>query len=57
LVKGNAIKAPTKTKAQQKQHNIQDKVGKPHNNPGVKDILEIRTKRETKEILEGGRKT
>ncbi len=24
LVKGNVIKAPTKTKAQQKQHDIQD---------------------------------
>jgi hypothetical protein len=48
---------PTKTKAQQKQHNIQDKVGKSHNNPEVKDILSIRTKKETEEILEGGRKT
>ena len=28
LVKGNVIKAPTKTKEQQKQHDIQDKVGK-----------------------------
>ncbi len=26
LVKGNVIKPPTKTKAQQKQHDIQDKV-------------------------------
>ena len=36
LVKGNVIKAPTKTKAQQKQHDIQDKVGKSLNNPEVK---------------------
>ena len=27
LVKENVIKEPTKTKAQQKQHDIQDKVG------------------------------
>jgi hypothetical protein len=26
LVIGNVIKAPTKTKAQQKQHDIQDKI-------------------------------
>ena len=39
LVKGNVIKAPTKTKAQQKQHNIQDKVGKSLNNPEVKDLV------------------
>ncbi len=42
LVKGNVIKAPTKTKAQQKQHDIQDKVGKigpgkSRNNQEVKD--------------------
>ncbi len=28
LVKGNVMKAPTKTKTQQKQRDIQDKVGK-----------------------------
>jgi hypothetical protein len=28
LVKGNVIKAPKKTKAQQKQHDIQNKAGK-----------------------------
>ena len=33
LVKGNVIQAPTKTKTLQKQHDIQDKVGKSLNNP------------------------
>jgi hypothetical protein len=28
LIKGNVIEAQTKTKAQQKKHDIQDKVGK-----------------------------
>jgi hypothetical protein len=57
LVKGNVIKAPTKTKAQQKQHDIQDKVGKSLNNPEVKDLVGTRTKKETKEVLDSGRKT
>ena len=57
LVKGNVIKAPTKTKAQQKQHDIQDKVGKSLNNPEVKDLVGTRTKKEKKEILNSGRKT
>ena len=57
LVKGNVIKAPTKTKAQQKQRDIQDKVGKSLNNPKVKDLVGTRTKKETKEILESDRKT
>ena len=57
LVKGNVIKAPTKTKAQQKQHDIQDKVGKSLNNPEVKDLVGPRSKKQTKEILESGRKT
>jgi hypothetical protein len=57
LVKGNVIKAPTKTKAQQKQRDIQDKVGKSLNNPEVKDLVGIKSKKETKEILESGRKT
>ena len=57
LVKGNVIKAPTKTKAQQKQHDIQDKVGKSLNNPEVKDLVGTRTKKETKEILNSERKT
>ena len=57
LVKGNLIKAPTKTKAQQKQRDIQDKVGKSLNNPEVKDLVGTRTKKETKEILESDRKT
>ena len=57
LVKGNIIKAPTKTKAQQKQRDIQDKVGKSLNNPEVKDLVGVKTKKETKEILESGRKT
>ena len=57
LVKGNVIKAPTKTKAQQKQRDIQDKVGKSLNNPEVKDLVGTRTKKETKEILESDRKT
>jgi hypothetical protein len=34
--KGYLRKAPTKTKAQQKQQDIQDKGGKPSNNPQVK---------------------
>ncbi len=33
LVKGYIITAPTKTKVQQKQHDIQDKVDKSLNNP------------------------
>ena len=57
LVKGNVIKAPTKTKAQQKQRDIQDKVGKSLNNPEVKDLVGTITKKETKEILESDRKT
>ena len=57
LVKGNVIKAPTKTKAQQKQRDIQDKVGKSLNNPEVKDLVGVRTKKETKKILESDRKT
>ena len=57
LVKGNVIKAPTKTKAQQKQRDTRDKVGKAQNNPEVKDLVGVRTKKETKEILESGRKT
>jgi hypothetical protein len=57
LVKGNVIKAPTKTKAQQKQRDIQDKVGKSLNNPEVKDLVGTRTKKETTEILESDRKT
>ncbi len=36
LVKGNVIKAPTKTKTQQKQRDIQDKVGKSLDNPKEK---------------------
>ncbi len=60
MVKGNVIKAPTKTKttkAQQKQHDIQDKVGKSLKNPEIKDLVGIRTKKETKEILDSGRTT
>jgi hypothetical protein len=57
LVKGNVIKAPTKTKTQQKQRDIQDKVGKSLNNPEVKNLVGVRTKKETKGILESGRKT
>jgi hypothetical protein len=57
LVKGNVIKAPTKTKTQQKQHDIQDKVGKSLNNPEVKDLVGTRTKKQTKEILNSERKT
>ncbi len=57
LVKGNVIKAPTKTKAQQKQHDIQDKIGKSLNNPEVKDLVGTRTKKETKAISESYRKT
>ena len=57
LVKGNLIKAPTKTKSQQKQHDIQDKVGKSLNNPEVKDLVGTKTKKETKEILDSDRKT
>ena len=57
LVKGIVIKAPSKTKAQQKQHDIQDKVGKSLNNPEVKDLVGVRTKKQTKEILDSGRTT
>ena len=57
LVKGNVIKAPTKTKAQQKQRDIQDKVGKSLNNPEVKDLVGTRSKKQTKEILNSERKT
>ncbi len=45
MVKGNFIKTPTKTKAQQKQHDIQDKVGKSLNNPEVKDLVGTRSKK------------
>ena len=57
LIKGNIIKAPTKTKAQQKRHDIQDKVGKSLNNPEVKDLVGTRSKKDTKEIIESERKT
>ncbi len=57
LVKGNVMKAPTKTKAQQKQRDIQDTVGKSQNNPEVKDLVGTRTKKETKEKWESDRKT
>ncbi len=39
--KGNVIKAPTKTRAQQKQHDVQDKNGKSLNNPEVKDLVGV----------------
>jgi hypothetical protein len=48
LVKGNVIKAPTKTKSQQKQHDIQDKVNKSLNNPEVKDFSRHRNKERNK---------
>ncbi len=51
------MKAPTKTKAQQKQHDIPDKVGESLNNPEVKDLVGIQTKNQTKEILDSGRTT
>jgi hypothetical protein len=57
LVKSNVIKAPTKTIAQQKQRDIQDKVNKSFNNSELKDLVGTRTKKETKEILERARKT
>ncbi len=41
-MKGNVINAPTKTKAQQKTHDIQDKVGNSLNNPEVKDLVGVR---------------
>ncbi len=50
-------KAPTKTKAQQKQRDIQDKVGKSLNNPEVKDLVGTRLKKQTKEILNIEHKT
>ncbi len=43
LVKGNVIKAPSKTKAQQKKHDVQDIVGTSLNNPEVKDLVGTRT--------------
>jgi hypothetical protein len=57
LIKGNIIKAPTKTKEKKKKHDIQHKVGKSQNNPEVKDLVGTRTKKETKEIIESTRKT
>jgi hypothetical protein len=58
VVKGNVIKAPTKTlQSTTKQHDIQDKICKSLNNPEVKDLVGTRTKKETKEILESDRKT
>ena len=57
LIKGNIIKAPTKTKVQQNKHDIQDKVGKSQNNPEVKDLIGNKTKKEIKEMLDSGRKT
>ncbi len=44
------MKAPTKTKAQRKQYDIQDKVGKSLNNPQGKDLVGTGTKKETKDI-------
>jgi hypothetical protein len=43
--------------AQQKQRDIQDKVGKSLNNPEVKDLVGTRTKKQTKEILNSERKS
>ncbi len=40
-----------------KKHDIQDKAGKSLNNLEDKDLVGIRTKRETKEILDSGRTT
>jgi hypothetical protein len=37
--------------------NIQDKFGKSLNNPEVTDLVGVKTKKETKEISESGRKT
>jgi hypothetical protein len=56
-VKGSVVKAPTKTTAQQKQHDIQDRVGKSFNNPEVTDLVGVRTKKETKEKLKSDAKT
>jgi hypothetical protein len=36
------MKAPTKTKAQQKQYDLQDKVGTSLNNPEVKNLAGVR---------------
>ncbi len=54
LVKGNVIKAPTKTKA---QFDIQDKVGTSFNNPEVKDLVGFKTKKEREKVLNSERKT
>ncbi len=48
LVKGDVTKAPAKTITQQKQRDIQDKVGKSLNNPEVKDLVGTRTKKQKK---------
>ena len=56
MIKGDVIKAPTKTKAQQQKHDIQDKVGKSLNNPEVKYLVGTRNKKETKDIIESERK-
>ncbi len=53
LIKGNVIKAPTRTSIQQKQleHDTQDKAGKSLNNPEVKDLVGIRTKKNQKKYI------
>ena len=52
MIKGNVIEAQTKTKAQQKKHDIQDKVGKSWNNLEVKDLVGTRSIKERKDIVE-----
>ncbi len=52
MIKGNVIKAQTKTKAQQKKHDIQDKVGKSWNNLEVIDLVGTRSIKERKDIIE-----
>ncbi len=47
---------PRLKKAQQKQHDKQDKVVKSLNNPEVKDLVGTRTKKKNK-ILDSGRTT
>jgi hypothetical protein len=54
LVKGNVIKAPTKTKAQQNKNDVQNKVDKAQQKPEVKDLIGNITKKAIKTALDTG---
>ena len=57
LVKGNIIKAPVKTKAAQNKRDNMDKIGKAQDNPEVKDLIGVRSKKATKANLDVGIQT